>query len=173
MKIPCNKYFIGPIGKQSMANIKDFDDLDRKIIELLCKSSQGSFRQIAKQLDIHPTTLIQRVKALEAKGVIRGYRAKIDYMNLGFNYMGIVQIYADDISNVQNRIKKIPQVVAVYDITGDPDCIAMISCIDRDEFSETVKIINAVEGVRKTNTSVVLNIIKDASDYIPVLNDRD
>jgi len=156
-----------------MANIKDFDDLDRKIIELLCKSSQGSFRQIAKQLDIHPTTLIQRVKALEAKGVIRGYRAKIDYMNLGFNYMGIVQIYADDISNVQNRIKKIPQVVAVYDITGDPDCIAMISCIDRDEFSETVKIINAVEGVRKTNTSVVLNIIKDASDYIPVLNDRD
>jgi len=156
-----------------MANIKDYDDLDRRIVELLCTSSQGSFRQIAKQLGIHPTTLIQRVKALEAKGVIKGYRAKIDYMNLGFSYMGIVHIYAEDVLDVQNRIKRIPQVMAVYDVTGDSDCIVMISCIDRDEFSETVKRINAVEGVKKTNTSVVLNVIKDPSDFIPVLNDRD
>jgi len=155
-----------------MADIKDFDELDRRIVELLCTSSQGSFRQIAKQLGIHPTTLIQRVKALELKGVIRGYRAKIDYMNLGFDYMGIVQIYAEDVLNVQSRIKNIPQVVAVYDVTGDSDCIAMISCLDREEFSETVKRINAVEGVKKTNTSVILNVIKDSSDFVPVLKDR-
>ena len=156
-----------------MASIEDYDDLDRRIVELLCTSSQGSFRQIAKQLGIHPTTLIQRVKALEAKGVIRGYRAKIDYMNLGFDYMGIVQIYAEDVLNVQNKIKKIPQVMAVYDVTGDSDCIVMISCTDRDDFSETVKKINAVEGVKKTNTSVVLNVIKDFTDFVPVLKNRD
>jgi DNA-binding Lrp family transcriptional regulator len=155
-----------------MADIKEYDDLDRKIIELLCTSSQGSFRQIAKQLNVHPTTLIQRVKALENKNVIRGYRAKIDYMNLGFEYMGIVHIYAEDVLNVQGKIKEIPQVMAVYDITGDADCIAMISCLDREEFSETVKKINAVEGVKKTNTSVILNVIKDANDFIPVLKDR-
>ena len=156
-----------------MASIEDYDDLDRRIVELLCTSSQGSFRQIAKQLGIHPTTLIQRVKALEAKGVIRGYRAKIDYMNLGFDYMGIVQIYAEDVLNVQNKIKRIPQVMAVYDVTGDSDCIVMISCTDRDDFSETVKKINAVEGVKKTNTSVVLNVIKDFTDFVPVLKNRD
>jgi len=156
-----------------MANIKDYDDLDRKIVELLCTSSQGSFRQIAKQLNIHPTTLIQRVKALESKGVIKGYRAKINYLNLGFEYMGMVHIYAEDVLNVQGRIKDIPQVMAVYDVTGDSDCIAMISCLDREEFSETVKRINAVEGVRKTNTSVILNVIKDPSDFIPVLKNRE
>jgi DNA-binding Lrp family transcriptional regulator len=156
-----------------MANIKDFDDLDRKIIELLCTSSQGSFRQIAKQLDIHPTTLIQRVKNLEAKGIINGYRAKINYLNLGFDYMGMVHIYAEDVSNVQERIKTIPQVMAIYDVTGDADCIVMISCMDRDEFSETVKKINSVEGVKKTNTSVILNIIKDMGDFIPVMKGRE
>jgi len=156
-----------------MANIKDYDDLDKKIVELLCTSSQGSFRQIAKQLNIHPTTLIQRVKALESKGVINGYRAKINYLNLGFEYMGMVHIYAEDVLNVQGRIKDIPQVMAVYDVTGDSDCIAMISCLDREEFSETVKRINAVEGVKKTNTSVILNVIKDPSDFIPMLNGRD
>lgn len=152
-----------------MADIKDYDDLDRKIIELLCTSSQGSFRQIAKQLNVHPTTLIQRVKTLEAKNVIRGYRAKIDYMNLGFEYMGVVHVYAEDVLNVQDKIKDIPQVMAVYDVTGDSDCIVIISCLDREEFSETVKKINSVGGVKKTNTSVILNVIKDSGDFIPVL----
>ena len=46
-----------------MADINEFDELDRRIIDLLSASSQGSYRQIAKQLGIHPTTLIQRVKA--------------------------------------------------------------------------------------------------------------
>lgn len=154
-----------------MANISDYDDLDKRIVELLCTSSQGSFRQIAKQLNVHPTTLIQRVKALESKGVIGGYRAKIDYMALGFEYMGIVHIVAEDVLNVQNKIKYIPQVMSVYDVTGDSDCIVMISCKDRDDFSETVKKINAVEGVKKTNTSVILNVVKDSNDFIPPILD--
>jgi len=156
-----------------MADISDYDDLDKRIIELLCTSSQGSLRQIAKQLSVHPTTLMQRLKALEAKGVITGYRAKVNYMNLGFEYMGMVHVYAEDVLNVQGKIKDIPQVMAVYDVTGDADCIVMISCLDRDEFSETVKKINSVRGVKKTNTSVILNVTKDASDFIPLLRGRE
>ena len=155
-----------------MGNINDFDELDRRIIELLCTSSQGSFRQIAKQLSVHPTTLIQRVKTLEAKGVIRGYRARINYLNLGFEYMGIIHIYAENVLDVQSEIKDIPQVMAVYDVTGESDCIVMISCLDREEFSRTVKKINSVKGVKKTDTSVILNVIKDDSDFIPVLRNR-
>lgn len=150
-----------------MAGIGDYDELDRRIIELLCRSSQGSYRQIAKQLSVHPTTLIQRVKALEAKGVINGYRAKIDYMNLGFEYMGIVHIYADNVVEVQSELKEIPQVVSIFDVTGDADCIAWISCLDRDDFSNTVKRINSLDGVNKTNTSVVLSVVKDPDDYVP------
>lgn len=150
-----------------MVSLDDYDELDRRIVELLCKSSQGSYRQIAKQLNVHPTTLIQRVKALESKGVIRGYRAKVDYMNLGYEYMGIVQIFAEKVVNVQAELKKIPQVVSIFDVTGDSDCIVRISCLNRNDFSETVKRINSIEGVHKTNTSVVLNVVKDPTEYVP------
>ena len=73
-----------------MGDLKEFDELDRRIIEMLCKSSQGSYRQLAKQLGVHPTTLIQRVKNLESKGVVKGYRAKIDYIAMGYDYTGSV-----------------------------------------------------------------------------------
>ena len=73
-----------------MGDLKDFDELDKRIIEMMCNSSQGSYRQLAKQMGVHPTTLIQRVKTLEAKGVIKGYRAKVDYVAMGYDYNGLV-----------------------------------------------------------------------------------
>lgn len=151
-----------------MADLSEFDELDRRIIELLSKSSQGSYRQIAKQLGVHPTTLIQRVKTLESKGVINGYRASIDYMKLGFDYMGLVQVFMDgNAMEVQGKIRDIPQVVAVFDVTGECDSIVWIACKDREEFSDVVKSLLAIDGVGKTNTSVMLNMVKDPFDFIP------
>lgn len=155
-----------------MAEIHDFDELDRKIIQILSDSSEGSYRQIANTIGIHPTTLIQRVKNLQAKGVIKGYRAKVDYMRLGFGYMGMVQIYMDgNLLDIQKSVKELPQVIAVFDITGDCDSIAWIACRDREEFSEVVKRIMNIEGVKKTNTSVVLNLVKDPFDFIPQITE--
>ncbi len=148
-------------------SLSDYDELDKRIIELMCRSSQGSYRQLAKQLDVHPTTLIQRVKNLESKGVIQGYRASVDYMKLGFDYMGLVSIIADNVITVQDEIAKIPQVVSIFDVTGDSDCVAWIACLDREEFSEVVKEINKIPDVHKTSTSVILAINKDPFSYIP------
>ena len=156
-----------------MSGLKDMDELDRKIIDMMCRSSQGSYRQLAKQLGVHPTTLIQRVKNLESKEVIKGYRAKVDYMKLGFDYMGIVHIYADNLPDVLEDLRNIPQIVGIFDVTGDSDAIAWIACMDRDEFSDTVKFINSRIGVNKTNTAVVLGIVKDPSEFIPSVTDKD
>ncbi len=150
------------------AETKEFDELDRRIIEQLSISSEGSFRQIAKGLGVHPTTLIQRVKNLERKGVINGTRAKIDYVKLGFEYSGIVQIFVEgSVDAINDRISDMPQVMAVFYVTGDCDIVVWISCRDRDEFAATVKAIMAIDGVKKTNTSVVMEMVKDPLDYVP------
>jgi len=150
--------------------LTDYDELDKRIIELLCRSSQGSYRQIAKQLGVHPTTLIQRVKALESKGVINGYRASIDYARLGFDYMGIVSVSAD--AGAIKEIAVIPQVVSVFEVTGDSDCMAWIACEDREEFSAVVRRIASLDGVRRTSTSVIMGIEKDPFEFVPPILDE-
>ena len=154
-----------------MGDLKDFDELDKRIIEMMCNSSQGSYRQLAKQIGVHPTTLIQRVKTLEAKGVIKGYRAKVDYVAMGYDYNGLVQVYTDNIESVEKELVNIPEVAAVYDVTGEADVVVYLCCLDRDEFSAAVKRINNLPGVVKTNTSVILNIVKPESDFIPKMVD--
>ncbi len=146
------------------------DELDKRIVEELCSSSQGSFRHIAKRLGVHPTTLIQRVKNLESRGLIKGYRAVVDYMKLGYEFMAMVHIYVEgDILEIQKKVMSIEQVISVFDVTGEYDSIAWVACGDREEFSEVVKSILSIEGVKKTNTSVVLNIVKDPMLFIPHL----
>lgn len=152
-----------------MGDLKEFDELDKRIIEMMCSSSQGSYRQLAKQLGVHPTTLIQRVKNLEKMGVIKGYRAKIDYVAMGYDYTGLVHIYSDDVLNVEAELVKIPEVAAVYDVTGEADIVVLVTCLSRESFSAVVKRINGIDGVNKTNTSVVLNIVKSESEFIPEL----
>ena len=151
-----------------MSELKEFDELDRRIIEQLSISSEGSFRQIAKGLGVHPTTLIQRVKNLEKKGVITGTRAKIDYMKLGFEYTGIIQVFVEgQVDEINYRISDMPQVMAVFYVTGECDIVAWVACRDRDEFSGTVKAIMAIDGVKKTNTSVIMEMLKDPLDFVP------
>ncbi len=144
------------------------DELDKRIIRELCQSSQGSYRQIAKRLGIHPTTLIQRVKNLEELGIIHGYRAHVDYLKLGYEFMAIVHIYVEgDLADVEQKIKALKDVVAVFDVTGECDSIAWVACKNREEFSAIIKSTLLIKGVKKTNTYVVLNMIKDPFIFTP------
>ena len=147
------------------------DELDKRIIEELCISSQGSYRQIAKRLGVHPTTLIQRIKNMEEQGIILGYRANVDYLKLGYEFMALVHIYVEgDMLDVQGKIKAMDSVICIFDVTGECDSIAWVACKDRDEFSDLIKRMLTIHGVKKTNTYVVLNLIKDPYQFIPELN---
>jgi len=151
-----------------MASDSIIDELDKRIIEELCVSSQGSFRQIAKRLGIHPTTLIQRVRNLEELGIINGYRARVDYLKLGYEFMAIVHVYVEgDLLDVEQKIKMLKDVVAVFDVTGECDSIAWVACKNREEFSAVIKSMLMIKGVKKTNTYVVLNMIKDPFQFLP------
>lgn len=144
------------------------DEMDRKIIRELCISSHGSYRQIAKRLGVHPTTLIQRVKHLEEKGVILGYRATVNYLALGYEFMALVHVYAEgDLLEVQGRMRELPEVMAVFDVTGECDSIVWVASKNRDQFSGIIKEMLSIPGVKKTNTYVILNVIKDPLEFIP------
>ena len=152
---------------------KMLDDLDKRIVEALCISSHGSYRHLAKRIGVNPTTLIQRVKNLEERGILRGYRANVDYQKLGYEFMAIVHIYIEgDPLESQRKIKDMDNVVAFVDVTGECDSIAWVMCKNRDEFSCLIKRMLTLPGVKKTNTHVVLNLIKDSSSFIPRLTEH-
>ncbi len=130
------------------------------------RNCRRSYRELAASIGLSPATLIERIKKLEKEGVITGYSANFNYLKLGFEFMAIVQIsISGDLLKVQQKISKLAGVAAIYDTTGQYDSTAILMCKSRNELSNLIKKILAIPGVEKTNTSIVLNVLRSMSDF--------
>jgi DNA-binding Lrp family transcriptional regulator len=145
----------------------EIDEVDKKILSQLVKNSNRSYRTLAKEIDMSPAALIEQVKYLEREGYITGYGARIDYVKLGFEFMAVVEISMSgkDLIAVEEKIAQFPGVAAVWDSTGEYDAIAILMCKSRSQLSSLVKKIIGVKGVEKTNTNMVLNVVKRLTEF--------
>jgi len=146
---------------------QEIDEMDARIMRELIADSGRSFRSLGKQVGLSPAALVERIKSLERKGVITGYGARVNYLMLGFEFMAIVEISMSgkNLISIEEKIAKLPHVAAVWDTTGEYDALAVVMCKTRGELSATVKRILGTEGVRKTNTNMVLNVVSRLTEF--------
>ncbi len=146
---------------------EQMDAVDRKIIEELREDCRRSYRQLAESVGLSPASLMERVRKLEGSGYVKGYSARLDFLRLGYEFMAIVQISIShgSLLDVQEKIAKLHGVAAVYDVTGQYDSIAILMCKSRSELSALVKRILAIQHVEKTNTNMVLNVVKEMDEF--------
>ena len=138
------------------------DKTDEEILSALRHNCRGSYREMARRLKMHPTTLISRIARLEKSGVVLGYGANLDLSKLGYDFMGVVQvkIAKGKLLETQEKISRMRGVVAVYDVTGEYDSVAIIAAKSRDSFSLLIKSFLNLAHVEHTNTQVILKVVK-------------
>jgi len=139
------------------------DETDLEIISQLKKDARKSCRELAKAVGISPSTLIARMNRLEKDKVIRGYEPRLDLSRMGYDFFALVEVtFTKGASlELQQKIATFPGITAVYDITGESDSMALAKCKNRQDFSRLVKRIGAIPGVERTNTHVILNVVKE------------
>jgi len=139
------------------------DDRDVQILTHLLTDARQSARQLALRLGISTVTMISRIKKLEENKIIQGYSARLDHELLGYEITAIIEIKTTKgrMLEIENKIAKQDNVIAVYDITGDADTIVIAKFKDRKSLSIFVKNLSAVPNVENTVTHIVLNTIKE------------
>jgi len=142
---------------------KTMDDIDMKIISLLQEDSRLSFNKIAQKLGISVGTALNRVKSLEDKGVLKGYTAIVDPNKVGYGLTAVILIQAEGkhLSNVEEEVAKINNVISVYDVTGDFDFVVIARFKDRESLNAFIKHLLTVPYIKRTVTNVALNVIKE------------
>jgi len=139
------------------------DDIDLRIIALLQEDSRLSFNKIANRLEVSVGTAYNRVKNLEAIGIVKGYTVTLDPSKLGYGLTAIIMIQAEGghLTEVDQEIAKNVNVIAIYDITGDYDAAVVAKFKDRSGLNDFVKSLLATPHIKRTVTSVALDIIKE------------
>ncbi len=145
----------------------DIDELDKQILSILSKDSTMGYTKIAEELKRSHTTIKKRIDRLEKEEIIKNYTIEIDFEKIGFDIIAVIeaQISQGKLIEFEELIAKHPNVFGVFDLTGDYDTLILVRFKTRAELSDLVKSILSSGYVIRTNTHVVLNEIKNSTDF--------
>ena len=139
------------------------DEIDRRLLRELLIDSKRSYRALARSIGVSTATVINRVQRLESSGVIKGYTIIIDHERLGFELTVVTEITVSKgrLIEVEEEVSRLPNVCAVYDVTGLTDAMVVAKFRSRRDLSKFTKGLLAMPYVERTNTHVVLTTVKE------------
>ncbi|MEP6923434.1 MAG: Lrp/AsnC family transcriptional regulator [Pyrinomonadaceae bacterium] len=140
------------------------NEIDIKILNIIQQDARISNVEIARQVGLAPSAVLERVRKLEERGVIRGYAAEIDATQVGFGLTAFVFVRTSFCGNIGSVLAKIPEVLEVHDIAGEDCYLLKVRAKNTDElgkfFREKLK--NLPEIV-STRTTIVLQTLKETT----------
>ena len=134
------------------------DNLDKKLLSLLRSNARMPTSELARQLDISRSTVQSRLKRLQEKAVIAGYSIRLDsdYEKRLIRAHVLIKVAQRLTGKVSAFIRGIPEITALYATSGDYDLIAVAAAETTEELSRLLDDIANLEGVERTNSSVIL-----------------
>jgi Lrp/AsnC family transcriptional regulator, leucine-responsive regulatory protein len=107
-------------------SLQNIDRVDRAIVAALQADGRMANVDLADQVSLSPSACLRRVKALEADGIIAGYRAEVDRIKAGLGLTVFLELRVESHSRdnwlrVEQALKEIPAVVGAHVISGAAD----------------------------------------------------
>jgi Lrp/AsnC family leucine-responsive transcriptional regulator len=142
------------------------DNYDRKILKLLQGDGRMTITKLSERIGLSKTPCLNRVKKLENKGYIRGYRAIINHELVEDNHIAFVQIKMDDtktqaLNAFNAAIKEIPEVVQCHLIASHFDYLLKVRTNNMESYRKVLgEKISALPHVQNSSTFVVMEEVK-------------
>ena len=152
-----------------MANYH-IDATDQNILGFLVKNARMPFLEIARECGVSGAAIHQRVKRLEANGVITGSRLLVKPQALGLNICAFVSISLSEASKyneVVASLRQIPEVVECHFVTGKYALLVKLYCFDNDHLMEVLlNTIQKIPFILATDTMIALDEAIDRQVWV-------
>ncbi|MGH9921984.1 MAG: Lrp/AsnC family transcriptional regulator [Nitrososphaerales archaeon] len=142
----------------------NIDDTDYTILKILSSNPRLSYRQLAKESHLAVKTVMQRIKKLTDRGVVKGFYVDIDHKKLGFRTTAIILVRLKGGLLRDEMPEAIKQffVCGYYNVTGTTDTVIIAKFRDEEEMHDFAKALQKEQQlVLRTQSLVVLKTIKE------------
>ena len=137
------------------------DGIDKVILKHLMKDARTPILSIAREIGISGAAIHQRLRKLEASGLLLGSKFLINPKILGYNTLAFVGVYLDSASRyitVLNQLKEIPEIVESHYTTGNWSILIKIFCKDNEHLMQLLnQEIQLIKGISRTETFISLD----------------
>lgn len=142
--------------------VHDIDDIDRQLIALLRDDARLPVATLARQLRVARGTVLNRLRKLEASGVIAGYTVRLKPAAEGHRiraWMGIA-VEGNTTAAVLKALRGEPAVQTLHSTNGRWDFVAELRADTLEAFDRALGRIRAIDGIAATETSILLSTHK-------------
>jgi len=142
------------------------DSTDLEIVQALSADGRMSNTKLAERVSLSPTACWNRVRALQASGVIAGYAAIVDQSMLGVPDTVMVEITVERHDAVlferfARELVKLPEVVEAYVVSGEYDYLIKVAVAGTEGFERFLREgLYKLPGVRHTRSIFALRCLK-------------
>ncbi|PKP44224.1 MAG: transcriptional regulator [Bacteroidetes bacterium HGW-Bacteroidetes-13] len=136
------------------------DGIDKEILRSLTEDARKPILEIARKMNVSGAAIHQRLRKLEASGLIKGSRLILNTKVLGYSTLAYVGIFLDKASSnpdAVRQLKKIPEVLECHYTTGNWSILIKIICRDNEHLMQLLNHqIQSIDGVSRTETFISL-----------------
>ena len=147
------------------------DSTDREILSIVRENARISNVEIARKVGMAPSAILERLRKLEARGVIAGYEARLSPKALGLGLLAFVFVKADDRPGSEGSgqaLSAIPEVLEVHHVAGEDCFLVKVRTEDTESLGRLLRErFGAIPSIRSTRTTIVLNTVKETAQ-LPV-----
>ncbi len=142
------------------------DEIDIKILDILQSNSKITNAQLASEIGISPSSMLERVKRLEQAKVINRYVALVDPAKVGKGMFAMVSVslalhQMQSVDTFKTSINNLSEVLECYHVSGEEDFILKVAVKDMSEYENFVlNKLTRIEGINKIKTTFVLSTVK-------------
>jgi Lrp/AsnC family leucine-responsive transcriptional regulator len=143
-----------------MGSSERIDDTDARILELLQHDGRESYAEVGQTVGMSGPSAHERVKKLEARGIIRGYAALVDPTMLGYGvlaFMFIKQVPGTIATDLTGDFAAVEEIEECHHIAGEADYLLKVRATDTRHLERILHKIQAVPHVFTTETQVVFS----------------
>lgn len=152
------------------------DAIDRQILTLLRDNARLPQAEIARAVGLAPSAVLERLRKLESRGVIRGYAALLDPCAVDQRLLAFVAVRTTDRpgeTRVGQALADVPEVLEIHHVAGDDCLLLKVRARDPEHLSRILRDrLGRIKDVSSTRTTIVLESIKE-EPRLPVGTGRD
>ncbi|MEO7733744.1 MAG: Lrp/AsnC family transcriptional regulator [Kofleriaceae bacterium] len=141
------------------------DAIDLRILEILQRDARVTQQDIARRVKLSQPSVADRIRKLEARGVILGYFAKVDPAHLGKDitaFIGVGISHPKYFEQFGKKVMAIPDVLECHRVAGNESYLLKIRTENTKSLDRLlVEQLRTIPGVFRTETTLVLSSIKE------------
>jgi Lrp/AsnC family leucine-responsive transcriptional regulator len=141
------------------------DEIDASILELLQENARISQAEVARVVGLAPSAVLERIRKLESRGVIKGYTALVDPHQLEQPMLAFIAVRSEQApgdDSVAHALAKCPEVLELHHIAGDDCYLLKVRARDAEHIGQLLRHrFGRIPGVRSTRTTIVLETVKE------------